>query len=146
MAKSDTTEVDELAFRLYAERLAGMPAQTSGDAAAIWAYRKAEEFLQTRDKVKSGAAAEQLLESKLSPVRAPNLKPTHPHNLVAQYHAEEHGGETRVLALLKEIMTWLNQNPSDPERQVAYVNRSRGIDWDVPTTNLARTLIPYYVN
>jgi hypothetical protein len=144
VAKADTSEIDELAFRLYAERLCKMPAQASGEAVSTWAYRKAEEFLSIREKVKSGGIAATASESKLSEVSAPNLKPTHPHNLVSQRFADKNGGEAKVLSMLREIHNWLLQHPSTTDNPIAYSDR--GIDWDVPTTNLARVLLPNYVN
>lgn len=136
-----TDELDELAFRLYSDRIAKLPAQSSGEAAGAWAYRKAEEFLAIRDRIKTGGVAV-IQESKLADVCAPNLKPTHPHNLVSQRYAERHGGEQKVLSMLKEIHAWLLANPRSDESPVAYER----LDWDVPTTNLARVLIPHYAS
>lgn len=139
MPKPDAIEIDELAFRLYSDRIANLPAQSSGEAAAGWAYRKAVEFLAVRDRVKAGDT-EATAESKLADVSAPNLKPTHPHNLVSQRFAERNGGEAKVLAAIREIHQWLLSHPRSDESPVAYEK----LDWDVPTTNLARVLIPHY--
>lgn len=141
MAKAEKVELDELAFRLYAERISKLPAQSSGEAAGAWAYRKAEDFLAIREKVKSGDTKVTAV-SKLADAAAPNLKKTHPHNLVSQRFAEDNGGEARVLSMLKEIQTWLLNHPRSDESPVAYDR----LDWDVPTTNLARILIPNYVS
>lgn len=141
MAKAETNELDELAFRLYAERIAKLPAQSSGEAAGAWAYRKAEDFIAIRERVKAGDTSA-ISESKLCDACAPNLKPTHPHNLVSQRFAQRHGGEAKVLAMLREIHEWLKNHPRSDESPVAYDR----LDWDVPTTNLARVLIPHYVS
>ncbi len=141
MAKADTVEVDELAFRLYAERISKLPANASGEAASAWAFRKAEDFLAVREKVKAGDMSV-IVVSNLSDVRAPNLKKTHPHNLVSRFHADEHGGEAKVLAMIKEIHTWLLNHPRSDESPVAYDK----LDWDVPTTNTARVIFPNYVS
>lgn len=149
MAKADTSEIDDLAFRLYAERLCKMPAAANGEAISVWAYRKAEEFLATREKVKSGGLQGSIGESKLSEVSAPNLKPTHPHNLVSQRYSSQYpGGEQQVLTIIKEVVQWLEKHPRSDEQPVAFTlqNNSRGIDWDVPTTNLARNILPHYIN
>src|SRR5687768_4787319 len=127
MAKTDTTELDELAFRLYAERIAKMPAGAGGEAASAWAYRKAEEFVTVRDKVRNGEKPD-MASSRLSESSAPNLKPTHPHNLVSKRFAESHnGGEAKVLAMIREIHQWLLQHPHSDDSQVAYDK----LDWDV---------------
>lgn len=137
MAKVENNDVDELAFRLYAERVAGQPAQANGEASAAWAYRKAEDFISVRDKVKSGDV-KVLAVSKLADACAPKLKRTHPHNIVSQRFAADNGGEARVLSMLKEIHTWLLQHPAaDAQYDL--------LDWDAATTNLARNIIPNYV-
>lgn len=145
MAKTeqvDQTEVDEFAFRLYAERIAKMPSHANGEAASAWAYAKANDFMAVRARVKSGEAVS-VADSKLSEASAPNLKPTHPHNLVSRrFAASHHGGEAKVLAMLREINAWLQAHPRSDEAQVAYDK----LDWDVPTTNLARVLLPNYVS
>lgn len=143
MAKetADTTELDELAFRLYAERIAKMPPGASGETASGWAYKRAEEFLQVRSKVRAGEPA--AVESKLSDVCAPNLKATHPHNLVSRRYAEsDHGGEAKAIAFIKSVVEWLKANPATNENPNPY----KRLDWDVPTTNLAREILPQYVN
>lgn len=144
MAKSESAELDDLAFRLFAERISKMPTNTGGHDLSAWAYRKAEEFIATRERIKSGETT--AAESKLSSCCAPNLKPTHPHNLVSQRFADQNGGESQVLAILKEIQAWLIQHPHNEENPPLYVNSRRGIDWDAPATKLARVLIPHYVN
>jgi hypothetical protein len=140
MAKADSTELDELAFRLYAERIAKMPAQINGEESSRWAYVKAQDFLSIRDRVRGGEEPK-LATSRLSDASAPNLKKTHPHNLVSRRFAKEHGGEEKVLAMLKEIHNWLLNHPRSDESPVAFDK----FDWDVPTTNLARVLFPDYV-
>lgn len=140
MAK-EHNEIDELALSLYAERISKLPAQSSGEEAARWAFRKAEDFLAIRDRLRSGEK-EVLHVSKLADVAAPNLKKTHPHNLVSQRFADENGGEAKVLAMIREIHNWLIAHPKSDQSEVAYDK----LDWDVPTTNLARVLLPHYVN
>jgi hypothetical protein len=143
MAKSeaDTTELDELSFRLYAERISKMPAQINGEASSLWAYIKAKDFLAVRDRIRGGEEP-RLAESKLADASAPNLKKTHPHNLVSQRFSAENGGEAKVLAMIREIHNWLLNHPRSDDSPVAYDK----FDWDVPTTNLARVLLPSYVS
>lgn len=140
MAKADISEeLDELAFRLYAERISKSTAQVNGEQLTGWAYRKAQEFISARDKIKAGDKA-LTRESKLADASAPNLKKTHPLNLVSQRFAEENGGEDRVLNRIKDALGWLRDHPRSDENPIAY----EGMDWDVPTTNLARTILPIY--
>lgn len=140
MAAEKNVELDELAFRLYAERIAKLPAQASGDASSAWAYRKAQEFIAVREKVRSGDKAV-TAESILADVCAPNLKKTHPLNLVSQRFKDDNGGETKVLNRIKETIDWLRDHPRSDENPIAYEK----LDWDVPTTNLARTVLPNYL-
>lgn len=139
MAKAETTEIDELAFRLYVERISNLPAHSSGDAAGAWAYRKAEEFVAVRDRVKAGDVTV-TATSRLSDASAPNLKHTHPHNLVSQRFAERNGGEEKVLAEINRINKWLLSHPHSDDSPPTY----DALDWDVPTTKLARVLMPHY--
>lgn len=141
MAKADISEeLDEFAFRLYAERVAKAPAQANGEALTCWAYRKAHEFLSVREKVKAGDKSPMAV-SRLAEASAPNLKKTHPLNLVSQRFADENGGEARVLARIKDILDWLRDHPRSDENPVAYEQ----LDWDVPATNTARAILPHYV-
>lgn len=151
MAKAtDTSEIDELAFRLYAERIAKMPAQVNGEESSKWAYRKAADFIAIRDRIRDGESTAER-KTKLSEVSAPNLKPTHPHNLVSQRFCDANGGEEKVLARVKAINAWLLAHPRSDENPVALdqldrFDPSTRFDWDVPTTNLARVLLPNYVS
>ena len=141
MAKADTTELDELSFRLYAERIAKMPAQAGGEEASRWAYRKAADFLAIRERIRDGEPVAEA-KARLADVAAPNLKKTHPHNLVSQRYCDDNGGEQKVLAAIRDIHNWLLSHPRSDESPVAYDK----LDWDVPTTNLARVLLPNYVS
>lgn len=153
MAKAEISsevEVDSLAFQLYSDRIAKMPAQTNGDDVARWAYRKAEEFVGIRERVKSGDTAV-LKQSRLADAAAPNLKPNHPLNLVSQRYCEANGGEAKVLATVAKILAWLASHPASDENPIALdqIDRfdpSTRFDWDVPATNLARTILPAYAS
>ncbi len=132
-AASDPSEVDELAFRLYSERIAKMPAQVSGEESSRWAYRRAEEFLSVRDKVRAG---EELRDEgpKLSEVSAPNLKPTHPHNIISKRFGD--------LAKARAAYEFLKKHPHSDEEPVTYAP----LDWDAATVKLARQVLPHYCN
>lgn len=143
MATKTDSEHEDLAFRLYAERIAKMPAQVNGEEMSRWAFRKAEEFLSVRNKVRSGEDTTAALSGpQLCDVSAPNLKPTHPHNLVSKRFAQANGGETVVLNRIKQIADWLDKHPRSDDAETKY----EPLDWDVPTTNLARVLLPSYVS
>lgn len=142
MATKTDSEHEDLAFRLYAERIAKMPAQVNGEEMSRWAFRKAEEFLSVRTKVRSGEeSAAMAVGMQLCDVSAPNLKQTHPHNLVSKRFAQANGGEPAVLNRIKQIADWLDKHPRSDDAEVKY----EPLDWDVPTTNLARVLLPHYV-
>ena len=130
MADKINVELDELAFRIYSEMVAKQPANIAAERLALASYRKAESFLSVRGRVRSGELeATEPTGPQLADCSAPNLKKTHPHNLVSQRFGD--------LKRVEQIKAWLDKNPTAetyPE-----------LDWDVPTTNVARTIFPAYV-
>lgn len=135
-ANDDTTELDEFAFRLYAERVAKMPAQINGETSSIWAYKKAEEFLAVRARIKAGEELTKVPDGpQLNDASAPRLKPTHPHNLVSK----RFGDLTRV----RKIHEWLQKHPPRIKPDQAPIVFSE-LEWDEQTTNLAREIFPHY--
>ena len=130
MAK-DTNEIDELAFRLYAERISKMPAQVNGEESSTWAYKRAKDFLAIRDRCRSGELDVTAPEGpQLDDASCPNQKPTHPFNVVSKRF-----GSFDQVRKLKEL---LDKNTNDDSAAF------RAIDWDAPTVRLARTIIPNY--
>lgn len=137
-----TDELDDLAFRIYAERLAAHPSRRSGEAEAIDSYRQAEVFLGVRRRIKAGELkpAPAGAASLLADCWAPNLPRTHPYNLVSQ----QQGDLTKV----SRIKRFLDANPTpenDPAPLIVKINRDfadLNLNWDLPTINLARAILP----
>ena len=122
-------ELESLAFEIFKETVAKIPANRLGEQVAIEAYRKAEAFLKIRDRVRSGEPlVKQADGPQLCDASAPNLKKTHPHNLVSKRFGD--------LAKVNRIAKWLGDNPT--------TETSEEMDWDAPTTALARVLLPAY--
>lgn len=140
-AKQETNrELDELAFRIFAQRVAVSP-RRGGEQDAIGAYRDAGVFLAVRGKIRDGSFdAKPATGPVLADCFAPNLKTTHPHNLVSADRGD--------LTTVNRIQKFLNANPT-PERNplelVERFNRDfRGFEWDLPTINVARAIFPAY--
>lgn len=138
--KPSSTELDDLAFQLYSQRMAAQIGRRSGEPEAIESYRHAEAFVAVRQKVRSGALKVAEPEGpKLAPFRAPNLKRTHPHNLVSEVDGD--------LERVNRIKQWLDKNPTperDPEDLLKRLNREFSVDWDLPAVNVARVIFPAY--
>lgn len=141
-ANVSLTNEDELAFRLFSQRAAMGPLRRNGEGEAMNSYRQARAFLDAQKRVQAGEL--DVAEPKgpqLANCCAPNLPETHPHNLISQ----RFGDLLRVATIKK----WLDVNPtpaSDPNELVTRFNKQfRGMDWDLPTINTARTVFPHYV-
>lgn len=147
MPKTDTNpELDDLAFRLYVDRISKMPANANGTEVSRWAYAKAQEFAAVRQLVQSGDPGAIARKSRLADCATPNCKPNHPFNLVSQRYSEENGGEDAVLKLVERIVSWLNAHPRNDQAPIALdqLDRHTRLDWDATTTNLARVVLPEY--
>ena len=143
MANEKTNpELDQLAFEIFKQTVAGSPVNRGGEQQAISSYAKAEAFLAVREKVRSGAVKpERPTGPKLAEFCAPNLPSTHPHNLVSQ----RFGSLDRVVRIKK----WLDEHPtpeSDPQDLVPQINRQfPDLSWDLPAINTARAIFQSYV-
>ena len=144
-------ELDDLAFRIYSQRLASRQMNRGGEQETIEAYRMAEAFIETRDKINRGviktAKPGQLV---LADCCAPNLPRTHPHNLVAQLHTDRQGTQTPGDPnKINRIGKFLNDNPtpeSNPDELIVKLNRQfPDLGWDLPTINVARAIFPAYM-
>ncbi len=134
------SELDDLAFAIYRERV-GKFLHSAGEPLAIDSYRKAEEFLRVRDAMRAGElTTKKPTGPQLSEVSAPNLKPTHPHNLVSQRFGD--------LQRVNRIKQWLDKNPTpeaDPQELTSKFNREFGdLGWATQDIALARTIFPEY--
>jgi hypothetical protein len=133
-------DLDSLAFEIYSARLAH-PQQRGGEHVAIDSYRQAETFLSVRDRARGGKLKAKADDgSTLADCSAPNLRQTHPHNLVSQRFGD--------LVKVNRIKAWLDKNPtpeSAPEELVGRINREfPELSWDLPTVNTARAIFPAY--
>ena len=135
-----TSELDELAFDIYSRRVAGYPVHLAVESEAINAYRKAEAFLRVKKQIKaSGLKAIVPDEQPGADCRAPNLRRTHPLNLISRVDGD--------LPRAAKIKAWLDRNPTperDPEEVVSRLNRDLGLDWDLACVNRAREVLPAY--
>lgn len=146
MADTKTTgansELDEFAFEIFKQSVANSPVNRGGEQHARAAYAKAEAFLAVRERVRAGEMKPAKQDGpKLCDVSAPNLRRTHPHNLVSQRFGD--------LAKVNRIAKWLDQNPTPESNPDELVDRLKyeftDLDWDLPTINVARTIFPEYV-
>lgn len=141
-AEKQTTELDDKAFELFREMVAKSPTGRGGEQQARAAYMKAEAFLTVREAIRSGAMKPTRQEGPaLTDCCAPNLRRTHPHNLVSQRFGD--------LKRVSVINQWLERNPTperDPEELVSRINSEfPDLSWDTPAINTARAIFPTYV-
>lgn len=134
-------DTDDLAFRIYAHRVAARPVRRNGEAEALLAYRQAESFLAARKRVKAGELNRRAPEGpQLADCYCPNQPRVHPHNLVSQ-----HWGS---LEKVNRVHRWLEANP-DTDAEF-YFERLRNEfpelhQWGEPEVNIARAVFPAYV-
>lgn len=139
MAEKQTTELDQLAFEIFTQMVAKSPINRGGEQQAKAAYVKAEAFLAIRDRVRAGDMKPVKQDGLLADCFCPNLKRTHPYNLVSQRLGD--------LTKVDRIAQFLNKNPtpeSDPQELVSRLNSEFALDWDMPTINTARVIFPEY--
>lgn len=141
-----SSERDELAFKIYAQRVAVAGVRFNGEREALDSFQRAQAFMDARDKVRSGALnVKPPTGPQLCNCSAPNLEPTHPHNLVSQRFGD--------LEKVNRIKKWLDAHPT-PEDATELVNQiakdfpdlrsHKGERWDLPTINVARILFHDY--
>lgn len=142
MAENKTNpELDQFAFEIFKQAVASSPASRGGEQQAMAAYRKAEAFMAIRDRVRSGDTKTVKPDGPaLTDCFAPNLKRSHPHNLVSQKFGD--------LAKVNRISQFLDKNPTpenEPDELVSKINREfPELSWDLPTINTARAILPAY--
>lgn len=147
MADKTSSELDDLAFRIYSERVA---AGRGGEAVAIDSYRKATDFVTVRDKMRTGQLSAAKPEGvQLAECCAPNLDRNHPLNLVAKVFTDRKGASfPGDISKVRRINKWLSENPtpeSDPEELVPRLSQSfPELGWNLPTINTARAVFPNY--
>lgn len=138
MADKTTTELDDLALRIYAECVALNP-QRSGDQLAMDCYRRAESFLAIRDKLRDGKVTVPKPDG-MADCRAPNQPPHYPLNMISRQHGD--------LNKVNRVYKWLDANPPSDD-EPALVNRFHQafpeLSWPLPEINRARVIFPVYV-
>lgn len=139
--EKEIAEVNAMAFEIFKDRVAAGNLKRSAEAEAAHAFQMAESFLKTRAAYAKGEIKPKAIEAaRLSAASAPNLKRTHPHNLVS----ERFGNLDRV----KKIKAWLDAHPTpekDPDDLIHQLNREfADLSWDLPAVNTARALFPFY--
>jgi hypothetical protein len=132
------SELDELAFRIYAECVSRSP--RAGEQLAIDCYRRAETFLVAREKIRNGTASLAKPDTTLSDCRAPNQPKNFPLNLVSQAFGN--------LSQVNRIAKWLEGHPptdDDAEFVGQFKTAFPEHNWPMPEINRARVLFPNYV-
>ena len=125
---SDADAVQQVALQLFAER------SGRGKAApreiALQAFRDAKVFTEVSALYRDDNLPVAAAEDPRAICFAPNLKKTHPYNLVSR----QHGDLNRVARIYAQLEA--NQSLETLEE----------LEWDAPTTTLARTLFPSYLD
>lgn len=137
----DNPELDQLAFDIFSKRIAAQPSRQASERDVIGSYREAEMFLAVREKVRAGEVKPKAPEGpQLCDCSAPNMRKTHPHNLVSQ----RFGNLDRV----SRIKQWFDQNQmaeNDSDELVTKINHDfPDLGWDLPAVNTARAIFPDY--
>lgn len=131
---------DDLAFQLFAAKSASLPLGRAGKMQAEDAYRQADAFLAVRAQAREGKLSpDKPAGPQLADCSCPNVKPTHPLNLVSRRFGD--------LQRVNRIKAWLDRNPTpqdEPDELTARLNREFGLDWDTPQVSLARATFGAY--
>jgi hypothetical protein len=135
------TELDDMAFDIFKETVAKSQTGRGGERQAKMAYQKAESFLAVREAVRNGDLEPSKQDGPmLTDCCAPNLKRTHPHNLVSTRFGD--------LKKVDRINQWLSKNPTPEGNPDELIDRAKKefpeLEWDLPTINTARAIFPSY--
>lgn len=138
MIAEKTRELDEIAMRIFDERLRHNSLLI--ERTTLDSYKLAEQWLSVRDGIRAGTiSTAKDTGPKLADVSAPNLSQTHPLNLVSR----RFGNLDRV----NQINAWLVANPTgdEPEKMVAALNKKFGdLNWGFNEIYIARETFPKY--
>lgn len=120
--------VEQLAFRLFADRTARSAARNP-ETVAVAAYRDAEAFLETMRKIKAGDLSPATPAGpQLADASCPNLKPTHPLNMVSSRYGN-----------LKKVQELHAKLTADPK-----IEELSELDWDKNAVQTAREVFPAF--
>jgi hypothetical protein len=131
-AEHNPEELQAYAFELFAERSSRGVAQVQAEQLAVQCFQSARTFMDVAARVKSqGGVMLAAPEGKqLADACAPNLKQTHPLNLVSQRFGN--------LEKVRQINAKLEADPK--------IEELPDLDWGKSEVNTARTLFPAYAN
>lgn len=123
--------LEQRAFDLFTARRAQLGLRGAAEQVAAECYRDAEAFLEVARRVRSGEPpAARPAGPQLADCSAPNLKPTHPFNMVSQRFGKlDRVQEIHILLQSDEKLDSL------PE-----------LEWGVSEVQTARTLFPAFVS
>lgn len=137
MAKDNSTTDEALeryAFGLFVHRSASIQ-RRSAEQMTIECYRDAKAFVETSRQIISGEIDAKKEEGpQLSDVCAPNLKPTHPLNMVSKRF------NPNPAAAFDRIKLIHNRLVKDPTLETIAEH-----DWGKAEVNTAREVFPAYV-
>lgn len=143
-------ELKKLAFHIYGQKAAYGAIRRDGKREAIQSFRQAKAFLEAAKLVDAGEL--DISEPKgpqLSECCAPNLPPTHPHNLVARdyVHRKSQRHYPGDLVKVNRIKKWLDAHGTTPEDELLpkLNNEFPDLNWDAPTLHVAQAIFPAYV-
>lgn len=124
-----SSQIEEKAFHLFAARTAVGFAKRGVEQIAMNCFRDAESFLTVAKNIRSGElSVKPLVGKQLATVSAPNLKPTHPLNMVSQ----RFGNINRVKKIYEQLM-------AEPT-----LEKIEEFDWGKPEIETARLIFPTY--
>lgn len=125
---NQTSELDECAFEIFKESVARSPVNRGGEQLARASYKKAEAFLATRERVRSGELKQAKPEGpQLNEFCCPNRPKTDPHNLVSTKFGN--------LDTVNRVKKWLDQNPTPESDPMDIVHRFKGAFGDLQWGN-----------
>jgi hypothetical protein len=133
MAKDTQTaaSVEQLATRLFADRTARNPSGRATEATVLACYRDAETFMQTMAKIQAGELSPVApVGPQLADASCPNLKPTHPLNMISS----RYGNLERV----QQLHARLAADPKIDEL------KEGDLDWDKQAVITAREVFPHF--
>lgn len=126
----DPAQLEQLAFRLFADR-SGRIVNRSAEVLAVQCFADAEKFLGIAAKIRAGEPlTKKPTGPQLSDCSAPNLKPTHPLNMVSQRFGDPSLMQVRKLHARIEKDPTLEAIPE--------------LDWGKAEVNTARAIFPAY--
>ncbi len=130
MAEDKNAEtIERLAFELFTARRASAFSRINAEQAVRESFRDAEAFAGLAKRIRGGESNKAPTGVQLSDACAPNLKPTHPVNLISQ----RFGNLDRVRKINDRLKDEIGRNEVAAE-----------LDWKESEINQAAALFPAY--